>query len=84
MQTVSGTGGLKLGFMLLRKYFPRAKAYAPNPTWSLHHNIIKSTDFEFTYFRYYNKEIKGIDIRGMLEDLENMEDEQILLLQTSC
>lgn len=84
MQTVSGTGGLKLGFMLLKKFFNRTKAYVPNPTWSLHHNIIKSCNFELTYFRWYNPETKGIDMAGLLEDLSNMEDEQILLLQTSC
>jgi aspartate aminotransferase len=84
IQTVSGTGGLKLGFMLLQKFFPRAKAYVPNPTWSLHHNIIKSCNFDLTYFRWYNPETKGLDMAGLLEDLNNMEDEQILLLQASC
>jgi aspartate/tyrosine/aromatic aminotransferase len=84
MQTVSGTGGLKLGFMLLKKFFNRQRAYVPNPTWSLHHNIIKSCDFELTYFRWYNPATKRIDMPGLLEDLSNMEDEQILLLQTSC
>lgn len=75
MQTVSGTGGLKMGFLLLRKFFPRAKAYCPNPTWSLHHNIIKSCDFELTFLRYYDPKTKGIDIAGFLEDLEKIEDE---------
>lgn len=84
IQTVSGTGGLKLGFLLLRKFFPRSKAYVPNPTWSLHHNIIKSTDFELTFFRYFNPKTKLFDCEGMLEDLMNIEDEQILLLQVSC
>ena len=84
MQTVSGTGGLKLGFLLMRKFFPKSKAYVPNPTWSLHHNIIKSTGFELTYFRYYNPKTKSVDVEGMLEDLSNIEDEQILLLQVSC
>ena len=84
MQTVSGTGGLKMGFMLMRKFFPKAKAYVPNPTWSLHHNIIKSTGFDLTYFRYYNPKTKSVDVEGMLEDLSTIEDEQILLLQASC
>jgi aspartate/tyrosine/aromatic aminotransferase len=80
IQTVSGTGGLKLGFLLLSKFFPRKKAYVPNPTWSLHHNIIKSCNFELTYFRWYNPKTKGLDMEGLLEDLMNIEDEQILLL----
>lgn len=73
-----------MGFRLLKKFFPRAKAYAPNPTWSLHHNIIASTGHELTFFRYYDKKTRGFDMEGMIEDLTKMEDEQILLLQTSC
>jgi len=86
MQTVSGTGGLRTGFAMLKSYFPQAgkKVYVPNPTWSLHHNIIARAGFELNFFRYYNRKTKGIDMPGMLEDLDKMEDEQILLLQVSC
>ena len=80
IQTVSGTGALKLGYLLLNKFFKKTKAYVPNPTWSLHHNIIKSAGLELTYFRYYNPATKGFDCEGMLEDLAAIEDEQILLL----
>jgi len=85
-QTISGTGALRLGFDMLRKYYPSQvrKVYIPNVTWSLHHNIILDAGFEEIEFRYYNKETKRIDIKGMLEDLDSIEDEQILLIQTSC
>lgn len=83
-QTVSGSGGLRLGFILLKKFFPKSKAYVPNPTWSLHHNIIEESGFELSFFRYYDPVNKGLDYNGMIEDLTNMEDEQILLLQVSC
>lgn len=79
-QTVSGSGGLRLGYEMLKKYFPKAKAYAANPTWSLHHEIISDSGFELTFFRYYDPVTKSLDIEGMLEDLTNIEDEQILLL----
>lgn len=68
----------------MNKFFKKTKAYVPKPTWSLHHNIIASCGLELTYFRYYDPVTKGFDCEGMLEDLENIEDEQILLLQTSC
>lgn len=74
-QTVSGSGGLRLGFILLKKFFPRARAYVPNPTWSLHHNIIEESGFELSFFRYYDPVTKGLNFDGMIEDLTNMEDE---------
>lgn len=60
-----------MGFAMLKSYFPQAgkKVYVPNPTWSLHHNIIARAGFELNYFRYYNPKTKGIDMPGMLEDL---------------
>jgi aspartate/tyrosine/aromatic aminotransferase len=76
MQTVSGTGALRIGFQLMKNFYPemRSKVYFPNPTWSLHYNIIKDAGFEVDHFRYYNAKTKGIDMAGMLEDLELMED----------
>ena len=61
-----------------------AKVYTPNVTWSLHHNIIAECGFEERCFRYYNTVTKGIDMAGMLEDLESIEDGQVLLIQTSA
>jgi len=58
--------------------------YTPNVTWSLHHNIIAEAGFEEKTFRYYDPVKKALDIDGMLEDLENIEDEQVLLIQTSA
>lgn len=76
MQTVSGTGALYLGFQMIKKYHPvkLAKVYTPNVTWSLHHNIIAECGFEEKNFRYYNTITKGLDIMGMLEDLESIDD----------
>lgn len=57
MQTVSGTGGLRMGFAMLKFYFPNCgkKAYVPDPTWSLHYNIIERAGFELVHFRYYDR-----------------------------
>lgn len=84
IQAVSGTGALKLGYLLLNKFFKKTKAYVPNPTWSLHHNIIASCGLELTYFRYYDPKTKLFNCDWMCEDLMNIEDEQVLLLQVSC
>jgi aspartate aminotransferase, mitochondrial len=82
MQTVSGTGALCQGFSMIRKFYPTklTQVWCPNVTWSLHHNIIAEQGFEEKTFRYYNPKTKSIDIPGMLEDLEAMDDEQVLLI----
>mmetsp|Transcript_5821 Transcript_5821/g.9304 ORF Transcript_5821/g.9304 Transcript_5821/m.9304 type:complete len:195 (-) Transcript_5821:729-1313(-) len=81
-QTVAGTGALRTGFEILRRLNPtkETKCYIPNVTWSLHHNIIKDAGFEEVEFRYYDPVTKGINIEGMLEDIDKIADQQILLL----
>lgn len=64
MQTVSGTGALRMGLELIRRNFPKQikKIYTPNVTWSLHHNIIEDAGFKQVDLRYYDEETKGINI----------------------
>ena len=71
---------------MLKRFYPTKtrKCYVPNVTWSLHHNIIADVGFEEVPFRYYDSQSKLLDFKGMMEDLEKIEDEAILLLQTSC
>ena len=78
---------MRIGFEVLRRLHPDkvTKVYIPNVTWSLHHNIIADAGFEEVEFRYYDPATKGLDIEGMLEDIDTkIPDSQILLLQTSC
>lgn len=60
------------------------KAYTTNACWSLHNEIIPRKGFEIAFIRYYNAKTKGLDLEGWLEDLNNIEDESLILLQTSA
>ena len=86
MQTVSGTGALRMGLELIRRNFPKKikRIYTPNVTWSLHYNIIEDAGFKQVDLTYYDEDTKGINIPQFLKDLENIRDEQVILLQTSC
>jgi aromatic-amino-acid transaminase len=46
-QVPSGTGALRIGFEILRRFYPSQvrKIYIPNVTWSLHHKIIEDAGF---------------------------------------
>ena len=86
MQTVSGTGALRMGLELIRRNFPQKikKIYTPNVTWSLHYNIIEDAGFQQVDLRYYDESTKDINMKGFLQDLERISDEQVILIQTSC
>lgn len=84
-QTLSGTGSLRVGFDFLRQWFPNqeAKIYVPDPTWPTHRGIAEKAGFEWGEYRYYDRVNRSFDVEGMLQDLRNMPDEQIVILH-SC
>lgn len=55
----------------------------PDPTWPTHRGIAEKAGFQWANYRYYNRKIRGFDAEGMLEDLNNAPDEQIVVLH-SC
>lgn len=81
LQTLSGTGALRVIAETLVKFKPGA-LYVSNPTWGNHNQVFKSTGLEVRQYRYFDKNTKGLDIRGMLEDLENAQPGSCVLLHT--
>ncbi|CAK9294963.1 unnamed protein product [Gordionus sp. m RMFG-2023] len=82
VQTLSGTGALRLGAAFLQKFYPGNKAiYMPSPTWSNHPNIFKHAGFdEIKYYRYYDYKTNQLDIKGVLQDISKIPEKSIILL----
>jgi aspartate aminotransferase len=66
----------------LKAFYPNknAKVWAPDPTWPTHHGIAAKSGFESQKYRYYDRKNRNFDCAGMLEDLDNAGDEQIVIL----
>jgi len=81
-QSLSGTGSLRVGFDFLREWYPYkdAKVYIADPTWPTHGGIAARAGFESVKYRYYDRENKGFDCAGMLEDLDKADEGSIILL----
>jgi len=84
-QSLSGTGALRLGFEFLKGWFPNqnAKIWVSDPTWPTHNGIAAKAGFEVAKYRYFDQATKGLNFDGLIEDLSNCEDEQIVILH-SC
>ena len=85
MQTLSGTGALKLAADWYGQVVPinTTPVFVSNPTWSNHNNIFELTGFRMKSYRYYNSVTNGLDFVGMVEDLNNAPKFAIVILQ-SC
>ena len=79
LQTLSGTGSLRIGFEFLAKYNPRT-VYVSNPTWLNHKNILTKANLKFVDYTYYNPKTLSVDINGMIASLEKAEPGSIVLL----
>lgn len=80
-QSLSGTGSLRLGFEFLSNFYPvkGANVYTPTPTWPVHNTIPGRVGLQQKPYRYYNPKTKGLDLTGMLEDLDKAANESIVL-----
>jgi len=81
VQTLSGTGALRVVGEFLAKFKPAAM-YVSNPTWGNHNAVFAKAGVETRSYRYFDKKTKGLDIRGMLEDLEAATAGSCVLLHT--
>ena len=81
MQSLSGTGSLRVGMEWLKQYTKEGtKMYLPDPTWANHRQMGPRCGLELATYRYFDNKTLGIDINGMLEDLEKAPKEQIIML----
>lgn len=80
IQTLSGTGSLRLGQTFLYDFYPfKKKIYLSTPTWGNHFAIAKAANLETGEYRYYDPKTKGIDFEGMVEDIQKMDNHSIVL-----
>ena len=81
VQTLSGTGALRVVAEFLAKFRP-GPLYVSNPTWGNHNQVFASAGVQVRQYRYFDKKTKGLDIKGMIEDLETANPGSAVLLHT--
>jgi aspartate aminotransferase len=84
VQTLSGTGACRIGGHFLARHLGRpagqVNIYIPVPTWGNHWAIFRECGLNARPYRYYSRATNGLDLDGMLEDLEEAEAGSVVLL----
>ena len=52
VQSLSGTGSLRVGAEFISKFLPGTTVYLSNPTWGNHRNIFADAGVEWKYYRW--------------------------------
>jgi len=81
VQTLSGTGALRVAADTLRRVIGASVFYFSTPTWGNHKTIFIDAGFtEAKQYRYWDAANRGLDIAGMLEDLNAAPAGAVILL----
>ena len=82
LQTLSGTGALRIGFDFIRKFIP-APVYVSKPTWGNHNSIIAVAGLPCREYPYWNQQKRGLDFEAMMQCFEQAPPGSVILLH-SC
>lgn len=84
IQSVGGSGALRVGADFLKRYYPDAKVYVSHPTWDNHQAIFAGAGFEVLGYPYLNQDQTDIDFSAMLKTFAHLPEYSIVLLHACC
>ena len=84
VQTLGGTGGLKVGGDFLRRVNPGADIYISDPSWENHRAIFEYAGFTVKTYPYYDPATNGLKFDAMLAALDQLPAGAIVLLHACC
>jgi aromatic-amino-acid transaminase len=84
VQSVGGTGALKIGADFLKQLLPHAKVAISNPSWENHRALFENAGFEVVQYPYYDAQTHGLDFDGMIAGLEALPAGSIVILHACC
>jgi len=84
VQTLGGTGGLRVGGDFLRRTAPKAELWISDPSWENHRAVFENAGFKVNIYPYYDAKTRGVDFDAMLGALKTIPAGDIVLLHACC
>ena len=84
IQTLGGSGALRVGADFLQAYFGGRQVWISDPTWDNHRAIFTGTGFTVHTYPYYSAETKQVDFARMEAALQLIPEGSIVLLHACC
>ncbi len=84
VQALGGTGALKVGADLLKRFVPDAKIWISDPSWENHRALFEGAGFEVETYPYYDAESHGVRFDAMLATLQGLPERSIVVLHACC
>ncbi|HDG1694975.1 aromatic amino acid transaminase [Kluyvera ascorbata] len=84
IQTLGGSGALKVGADFLKRYFPDSGVWVSDPTWENHIAIFEGAGFKVGTYPWFDSETNGVRYDALLETLNTLPARSIVLLHPCC
>lgn len=84
IQTLGGSGALKVGADFLRRYFPQSGVWVSDPTWDNHVAIFEGAGFKVHTYPYFDPATLGVAFDAMLAAISALPAKSIVLLHPCC
>jgi aromatic-amino-acid transaminase len=84
VQTLGGTGGLKVGADLLRRVHGQAGVWISDPSWENHRALFEYAGFTVETYPYYDASSHGVDFEAMAASLHKLRPGSIVVLHACC
>ena len=84
VQSVGGSGGLKLAIEFIRRFFPDSTVYISDPSWENHRLLFETAGAKVETYPYYDPKTNGLRAADMLEALRSLKPKSTVLLHACC
>lgn len=84
VQTLGGSGALKVGSDFLKHLFPHSQVWISDPSWENHRVVFEGSGFEVQTYPYYDASSGGLRFEDMLATIRAIPHRSIVLLHACC
>ena len=84
IQTLGGSGALKVGADFIKKYFPESDIWVSQPTWDNHIAIFNGAGVKSHFYPYFDASTNGVNVAAMLQELNQLPAKAVVLLHPCC
>jgi aromatic-amino-acid transaminase len=84
VQSLGGTGGLRVGADFLKQICPDATVWISDPSWENHRALFEAAGFRVQTYPYYDPATRGLKFEAMLAALQAMPAGSIVVLHSCC
>ncbi len=84
VQTLGGTGALRLGGDFLKSVFPNSTVWISDPSWENHRGVFERAGFAVNKYPYYDPSSQGIKYENMIMAFKRMPIGSIVVLHACC